>query len=88
MLPPIIWMLRFMWRIKTLMLVAFFVFLGHIWWNRIDDAIHAQPQPEVALWCDKAQKVPFIPAEQCGGMTSCDRYAFAHAFGGNWACPK
>jgi hypothetical protein len=28
------------------------------------------PKPE---WCDKAHKVPFVPADQCRGMSSCDR---------------
>jgi hypothetical protein len=25
------------------------------------------------VFCDQAHKIPFVPAEQCGGMTSCDR---------------
>jgi hypothetical protein len=25
------------------------------------------------VYCDDAKTVPFIPAEECGGLTSCDR---------------
>jgi hypothetical protein len=37
-----------------------------------------EPAPEQLLppapeWCDKAHKVPFVPADQCRGMSSCDR---------------
>jgi hypothetical protein len=33
-------------------------------------AFQPPPTPE---WCDKAHKVPFVPADQCRGMSSCDR---------------
>jgi hypothetical protein len=29
--------------------------------------------PPKPVWCDEAHKVPFVPADQCRGMSSCDR---------------
>jgi hypothetical protein len=71
MAAPIIIFLRFMWRFRVLLAIAFLVILAHIW---INDAIRAwnnwhQPQ----LYCDDRHLIRYIPAEQCGGMSSCDR---------------
>jgi hypothetical protein len=72
-----IWMLRLMWRFRLLMIIAFVIMLGHIWLNRIEDAWNARSQPVTpTIWCDDRpgpRHIPFIPAEQCGGITSCDR---------------
>jgi hypothetical protein len=49
------------------------------------DALWHRPQvaaPQVTAWCDPAHKIPFVDAEHCGGMTSCDRVAFLRGFGG------
>jgi hypothetical protein len=73
-MPLVILTLRLMWRWRLIMLVAFFIILGHIWLNRIQDAWDAHSQP--TIWCDPnpgPRHIPFIPAEQCGGITSCDR---------------
>jgi hypothetical protein len=48
--------------------------------------------PQVTAWCDPAHKIPFVDAEHCSGMTSCDRVAFLRGFGGPIEniipCPK
>ncbi len=54
----------------------------------------AQPQHTASAWspqggtvyCDKAHKVPFVDAEHCGGMTSCDRMFLS--MGSPVACDK
>lgn len=71
---PIMAMLRMMWRRRGLLAIAFLIVLGHIWLN---DAIRAWNNWHKPVeYCDDAHKIPFIPADQCGGMTSCDRNAF------------
>lgn len=65
-----------MWRLRALMVILFFVFLGHIWLNRIEDAWTAHSQPAPQIFCSDRPgpyHIPFIPAELCGGITSCDR---------------
>ena len=32
--------------------------------------------PSTPKWCDAAHAVPYIPADQCGGGSSCDRAQF------------
>ena len=42
--------------------------------------------PQPVSFCDAAHKVPYIPADQCGGISSCDRAAMNN---GNPAfCPS
>jgi hypothetical protein len=82
---PIVALGRLMWRGRKLLLAAFVVVLLHIWFNDALRAWRGQP----IEYCDAAHKVRFIPADQCGGMTSCDRYNFRNLFGnGSYACPK
>jgi len=46
--------------------VAVGFFLG---WLLFEPPTLKQP----TVFCDAAHKIPFIPAEKCGGITSCDR---------------
>jgi hypothetical protein len=74
MATPIIVLLRLMWRLRILLVLGFLIVLGHIWINdamRAWDTRHQPAQPLV--YCPGNPKVLFVPAQQCGGMTSCDR---------------
>jgi uncharacterized SAM-binding protein YcdF (DUF218 family) len=74
MATPNILMLRMMWRFRGLMAIGVLIVLGHIWVNDAIRAWDAWRQPQI--YCDQAHKIPFIPADKCGGMTSCDRTFF------------
>lgn len=75
---PIIAVLRSIWRWRGLLALGFLIVLGHIWLN---DATRAWSKWHKPIeYCDAAHKIPFVPADQCGGITSCDRNAFI-AFG-------
>jgi len=71
---PIIAMLRLMWRLRVLLTIGFLIVLGHIWLN---DAIRAWDNWHKPVeYCDQAHTLVYVPAEECGGMSSCDRNAF------------
>ena len=73
-MPLVILILRFMWRYRGLMALGVLIVPGHIWLN---DAIRAWDNWHKPVeYCDDAHKIPFIPADKCGGMSSCDRNAF------------
>ncbi len=89
MAAPIIVFLQLMWRIRLLLVIVFLIMLGHIWLNdaeRTWDSWH-QPAQEQAF-CDKEHKIPFVPPEQCGGMSSCDRLVQSGFLGRFVGCPK
>ncbi len=44
-------------------------------WHRSSSHIPQTQTSDTDVWCDPAHKIPFIDAEHCGGMTSCDRAA-------------
>jgi hypothetical protein len=73
-MPLVSPILRFMWRYRGLLALGALIILGHIWLN---DAIRAWDNwHKPVAYCDEAHKIPFIPADKCGGMSSCDRNAF------------
>jgi hypothetical protein len=81
-MPLVIFTLRLIWRFRVLMAIAFFVMLGHIWLNRFEDFWNASHEQNGAqsqtttIWCDPnpgPRHIPFVPADKCGGWTSCDR---------------
>ena len=73
-MPLVTLILRFMWRYRGLMALGVLVILGHIWLN---DAIRAWDNWRKPVeHCDEEHKIPFIPADKCGGLSSCDRNAF------------
>jgi len=76
-MPLVLFTLRLMWRLRILLLIFFFIVLGHIWFNRIKDVWIARPQaPTPQIYCDDRpgpRHIPFVPPELCGGISSCDR---------------
>lgn len=73
-MPLVTLILRFMWRYRGLMALGVLIILAHIWLN---DAIRAWDNWHKPVeYCDEAHKIPFIPADKCGGISSCDRNAF------------
>jgi hypothetical protein len=47
-------------------------------WHRQPTTPPAQSAAADDAWCDSAHRIPYIDAEHCGGMTSCDRAGFVH----------
>jgi hypothetical protein len=47
----------------------------HVMHSRVPDQAPANHPHVVASqrWCDPSHVIPFIPADQCGGINSCDR---------------
>jgi hypothetical protein len=71
---PIIILSRLLWRLRGLLLILFLIVLGHIWYNDAGRAWESWQQPlQAQAYCPGHPKVPFVPAEQCGGVSSCDR---------------
>ena len=58
---------------KTILTVAVSMFaLGVLFgWLVLQRPAPTAQHPQ--LFCDEQHKVPFVPADQCGGLTSCDR---------------
>ncbi|MGO9265764.1 MAG: hypothetical protein ACLQBA_12920 [Candidatus Binataceae bacterium] len=71
MATPIIIFLRFMWRFRGLLVIAFLIILGHIWLNDAIRAWDSWRQPQA--YCDDDHLIRYIPADQCRGFSSCDR---------------
>ena len=42
--------------------------------------------PQPVRFCDAAHMIPYVPAEQCGGISTCDRAAMNHGDPG--FCPR
>jgi hypothetical protein len=70
---PIIVMLRLLWRLRSLLTIGFLIVLGHIWLNDAMRAWDNWRQP--VEYCDQAHTLVYVPAEECGGISSCDRNA-------------
>jgi hypothetical protein len=84
-MPLVILILRFMWRYRGLMALGVLIILGHIWLN---DAIRAWDNWHKPVeYCDQAHTLVYVPAEECGGMSSCDRNAFGGLNGKPIPCP-
>ena len=85
-MPLVILILRFMWRYRGLMALGVLIILGHIWLN---DAIRAWDNWHKPIeYCDKSHTVVYVPAEECGGVSSCDRNAMGGDLNGKpIACP-
>jgi hypothetical protein len=68
---PIVAMLRLIWRLRAFLAITFLIVLAHFW---INDAIRAWDNWHKPVeYCDDLHQVPFVPADKCGGMSSCDR---------------
>ena len=46
--------------------------------NHADSRTTQALSSDEPAWCDATHKIPFVDAEHCGGLTSCDRAAFIH----------
>lgn len=70
---------------KAKLTIASMFALGMLFcWLALPRPAHTPPRHP--LYCDDAHKVPFIPADQCGGLTSCERMFYNS--GVAEPCPK
>jgi hypothetical protein len=52
--------------------------LAPLWHRSPTPAPKTEASDKAEAWCDTAHRIPYVDAEHCGGMSSCDRAQLVH----------